>query len=169
MNSIAQLFAAFVAPAIFVSAEGLLLLSLNVRLMGMVSRLRSYLHYQHAAARDGRILEAEAYASQIASIQRRAEMIRGAFVATLYSLLGTVATCLLLGLGFYWPFARLAAVLVFVASMGALLTGTTHYIRELRVALTSVCEEVADSRFMDAADSARAEDEKEKPSLVLVP
>jgi len=115
-----------------------------VRLMGIVTRLRAYLHDQRAAAKAGRILESEAYATQIASIQRRAEMIRKAFVATLYSLLGTVATCLLLGLGLYWPFARLAAVLVFVASMAALLTGTVHYIREVRVALSSVREELAD-------------------------
>jgi hypothetical protein len=40
MNDIARLFQAFLAPAIFVSASSLLLLSINVRLMGMVSRLR---------------------------------------------------------------------------------------------------------------------------------
>lgn len=160
MNTIAQLFAAFVAPAIFVSAEGLLLLSLNVRLMGIVARLRAYLHDQHAAAKAGRILEAEAYATQIASIQRRAEMIRKAFVATLYSLLGTVATCLLLGLGLYWAPARPVAAMVFVASMGALLAGTVHYIREVRVALSSVREEVADLRFMELVDPRNGEDEK---------
>jgi len=68
MNGIHQLFQAFVAPAIFVSAEGLLLLSLNVRLMGIVSRLRSYLHKKHAAVKQGHLVESEAYSSQIASI-----------------------------------------------------------------------------------------------------
>ena len=102
MADISRLFQAFVAPAIFVSAEGLLLLSLNVRLMGMVSRLRAYLHNKHLAAKEGRIEESEAYASQIASIEHRAEMIRRAFLFTVYSLLGTIATCLLLGLGLYW-------------------------------------------------------------------
>src|ERR1700752_2256086 len=87
MNDIHQLFQAFVAPAIFVSAEGLLLLSLNVRLMGIVSRLRSYLHEKHNAAKLGRTVESEAYASQIASIEKRAEMIRRAFVLTLYGLI----------------------------------------------------------------------------------
>jgi hypothetical protein len=95
MTDISRLFQAFVAPAIFVSAEGLLPLSLNVGLMGMVSRLGSYLHNKHLAARDGRIDESEAYASQIASIEHRAEMIRRAFVSTVYSLLGTITTCLL--------------------------------------------------------------------------
>ena len=97
MRDIHQLFQAFVAPAIFVSAEGLLLLSLNVRLMGIVSRLRSYLHKKHDAAKQGRLLEAEAYASQIASIENRAELIRRSFVFTLYGLIGTIAACLLLG------------------------------------------------------------------------
>jgi hypothetical protein len=40
MNDTGRLFQAFVAPAIFVSATALLVLSINVRLMGMVSRLR---------------------------------------------------------------------------------------------------------------------------------
>jgi hypothetical protein len=82
MNDIPRLFQAFVAPAIFVSAEGLLLLSLNVRLMGIVSRLRAYLQNKHTAAKEGHIAKSEAYASQIASIERRAEMIRKAFMWT---------------------------------------------------------------------------------------
>ena len=40
MTDVARLFQAFLAPAIFVSATALLILSVNVRLMGMVSRLR---------------------------------------------------------------------------------------------------------------------------------
>lgn len=149
MADISRLFQAFVGPAIFVSAEGLLLLSLNVRLMGMVSRLRAYLHNKHLAAKDGRIDESEAYASQAVSIERRAEMIRRAFVLTLYSLLGTVTTCLLLGLGLYWRYAQAMAALLFVVSMGALLAGTAYYVREVSVALSSVRQEAADSRFMD--------------------
>ena len=117
MNDIPRLFQAFVAPAIFVSAEGLLLLSLNVRLMGIVSRLRTYLHNKHNAAKEGRIAKSEAYASQIVSIELRAEMIRKAFVWTLYSLLGTIATCLLLGLGLYWQYAQVMAAGLFVISM----------------------------------------------------
>jgi hypothetical protein len=40
MNDTGRLFQALVAPAIFVSATALFVLSINVRLMGMVSRLR---------------------------------------------------------------------------------------------------------------------------------
>ena len=51
MPDIPLLFQAFLAPAIFVSAStGLLILSINVRLMGMVTRLRQYTHARHDAA-----------------------------------------------------------------------------------------------------------------------
>ena len=165
MNDVPRLFQAFVAPAIFVSAEGLLLLSLNVRLMGIVSRLRAYLHNKHTAAKEGHTAKSEAYASQIDSIEQRAEIIRKAFVWTLYSLQGTIATCLLLGLGLYWQYAQVMAAVLFVISMIGLLVGMMFYIREVSVALTSVREEAADSRFMDL-DDASAAVEKGKPPLV---
>jgi len=165
MNDISLLFQAFVAPAIFVSAEGLLLLSLNVRLMGIVSRLRACLHDKHTAAKEGHTAKSEAYASQIDSIAHRAEIIRKAFVWTLYSLQGTIATCLLLGLGLYWQYAQVMAAVLFVISMIGLLVGMMFYIREVSVALTSVREEAADSRFMDL-DDASAAVEKGKPPLV---
>jgi NhaP-type Na+/H+ or K+/H+ antiporter len=163
MNNVHQLFQGFVAPAIFVSAEGLLLLSLNVRLMGIVSRLRSYLHEKHHATRHGRPAESEAYAAQIASIERRAELIRRAFVLTLYGLIGTIAACLLLGAGLYWPWAERASAIVFVVSILSLLVGMVYYAREVQVALSSVREEVADSRFMDIEDRAEVPGDKELP------
>lgn len=149
MVNVHELFQAFVAPAIFVSAESLLVLSLNARMMGFVNRLRSYLHEKHSATRLGRPAEADAYASQIASIERRAEMIRRAFVFTLCSLLGTVAACLILGAGLYWPWAETAAAFVFVFSILSLLASLVYYMQEVRVALSSVREEAADSRFME--------------------
>jgi len=163
INDIHQLFQAFVAPAIFVSAEGLLLLSLNVRLMGIVSRLRSYLHEKHNAAKLGRTVESEAYASQIASIEKRAEMIRRAFVLTLYGLIGTIAACLLLGAGLYWQWAEGAAAIVFVLAILCLLAGMVYYAREVRVALSSVREEAADFRFMDLQDDTEISEKAEAP------
>ena len=162
-NDIHLLFQAFVAPAIFVSAEGLLLLSLNVRLMGIVSRLRSYLHEKHHAASQGRLIEADAYASQIASIEKRAEMIRRAFVLTLYGLIGTITACLLLGAGLYLPWAESAAALVFVVSILILLAGMIYYAREVQVALSSVREEADDSRFMDLHGRAEVSQEEKMP------
>jgi len=149
MTDIARLFQAFLAPAIFVSATALLILSINVRLMGMVSRLRQYVHAKHDAAKNNRLQEAEAYTAQISSIQRRAEMIRRCFLLVLVSLAGTIGSCLLLGFGLYWKEAATAAVVLFVVAMICLLAGTFYYIREVTVALSSVQNEACDSRFMD--------------------
>jgi Protein of unknown function (DUF2721) len=149
MSDIARLFQAFVAPAIFVSATSLLILSINVRLMGIVSRLRQYVHAKHDAARNGRSPEADAYTEQITAIQQRAEIIRRCFLCALTSLAGSIISCLLLGLGIYWSQAALAAVIVFVAALVCLLIGTLYYIREVVVALSSVQREVCDARFMD--------------------
>jgi hypothetical protein len=149
MDGITRIFQAFVAPAIFVSATALLVLSVNVRLMGMVSRLRQYVHAKHDAAKNGRVQEAEAYTAQINSIERRAKIIRTCFLLALISLAGTIASCLLLGFGLYWKQAALAAVIVFVAAMVCLFAATLYYIREVTVALSSVRDEARDSRFMD--------------------
>lgn len=152
---VARIFQAFVAPAIFVSATALLVLSVNVRLMGIVSRLRQYVHAKHEAARDGRTHEAEAYTAQIASIERRAELIRRCFVSALISLCGSIASCLLLGLGLYWKDAAVAAVIVMVAAMLFLLAAGVYYIREVTVSLSSVREEARDTRFMDIEVTSR--------------
>jgi Protein of unknown function (DUF2721) len=152
VNDISRLFQAFVAPAIFFSATALLILSINVRLMGIVSRLRQYVHAKHSAAKNGRTHEADAYTAQIDSIHGRAELIRRCFMLTLISLAGTIASCLLLGFGLYWKEAALVAVIVFVGAMICLLAGTWYYIREVTVALSSVQDEARDSRFMDLGE-----------------
>lgn len=152
---VARLFQAFVAPAIFVSATALLVLSVNVRLMGIVSRLRQYVHAKHEAARAGRNHEAEAYTAQIASIEARAELIRRCFVTALISLCGSIASCLLLGFGLYWADAAITAVIVFVAAMLFLLAAGIYYVREVMVSLSSVREEARDLRFMDIEATSR--------------
>jgi hypothetical protein len=149
MTDIARLFQAFLAPALFVSATALLILSINVRLMGIVSRLRQYVHAKHDAAKNNRLQEAEAYTAQIGLIEQRAEMIRRCFLLALISLAGTIASCLLLGFGLYWKDAAIAAVVVFVLAMICLMVRTLYYIREVIVALSSVHNEASDSRFMD--------------------
>lgn len=146
---VTRLFQAFVAPAIFVSATALLVLSVNVRLMGIVSRLRQYVHAKYEAAQSGRTAEADAYTSQIQSIERRAEIIRRCFLLCLLSLCGSILSCLLLGFGVYWRDAAVAAVVVFVVSMFCLLGGAIFYVREVWVALSAVREEARDTRFMD--------------------
>lgn len=149
MSNIARLFQAFVAPAIFFSATALLILSINVRLMGIVAKLRYFVHAKHDAAKGGRLQEAEAYTSQIQSIEQRAEMIRRAFLLSLLGLVGTLIACLLLGMGLYSRAVEIAAAIVFVAGMLSLLMGALHYIGEVTVSLTSVRDEARDLAFMD--------------------
>jgi len=147
--TIARLFQAFLAPAIVISATGLLILSINVRLMGMVTRLRHFVHARYDATRGGRMQEAEAYNTQIESIEKRAETIRRCFLFTLISLAATVTSCLLLGMGIYVVHAAQAAVIVFAAALICLLIGVLYYLREVMVALSSVRDEQRDLRFMD--------------------
>jgi len=146
---VGRLFQAFVAPAIFVSAAALLILSLNVRLMGMVTRLRQFQREHHLAVTAERNQEAKALAEQIYSIESRAELIRKAVLLMLLSLAGTILSCLLLGLGLYWTNAQVAAVTVIVASIVCMLVGTLFYLAEITVALSSVREEAKYYHFMD--------------------
>ena len=149
MTDVGPIFQAFVSPAIFVSATGLLLLSLNVRLMGMVTRLREFQRARHRAVIAERPPEAEALADQIASIEQRAERIRKAMLYRLLSLAGAIVSCLLLGLGLFWPHAQLLAVAVFVLAILSMLAGTLYYLAEILVALSSVRDEAKYFHFMD--------------------
>jgi hypothetical protein len=152
MPDIGRLFQAFVAPAIFVSAAALLLLSLNVRLMGIVSRLRDFQHRRHHATAAGHAQEAEAFTVQIQSIDRRAELIRKSMLLVLVSLIGTILCCLLLGLGLYWVAAQAIAVGIMVASILCMLGGTCYYVAEITIALSSVREESKYYHLMDAGE-----------------
>ena len=149
MNDVSRLFQAFLAPAIIISATALLILSINVRLMGIVSRLRQFVHLKHDASKSGHAQEADAYNTQIQSIERRAEMIRRSFLLALLSLAGSICSCLLLGLGLYVKESAVIAVSVFVLAMVCLLLASVYYIREVMVSLSSVQEEARDMRFMD--------------------
>ena len=147
MSDVARLLQAFLAPAIFVSAAALLVLSINARLMGIVGRLRQFHREQREAAEAGRAQEADVLATQIISVERRAEQIRKAFLLTLASLAGTLFTCLLLGLGLYWPIAQILAIALFVATILAMLFAVVFYAAEVLVALSSVRDE---ARFYGA-------------------
>jgi len=68
MNTL-DLFQAFVAPAIFISSTGLLALSINNRLMGIVTRLRLFHKEKHLATLAGKRQEVTVLHSQIQSIQ----------------------------------------------------------------------------------------------------
>lgn len=153
MLDVIPILQAFLAPSIFISAAALLLLSLNTRLMGIVARLRQLHREGHQATLAGRAEEATAFAEQIASVERRAGQIRRAFLSTLVCLAGTIMTCFLLGIGLYWPPARLVALASFVAAMIALLVGVFAYLSEVLVSLSAVREE---ARFFQLVDPPHA-------------
>lgn len=149
---ITRLFQAFVAPAIFVSGAGLLLLSLNVRLMGIVSRLRDFQHRRHHAIQAGRTNEAEAFTMQIKSIDARAELIRNAMRFVLTGLVGTILSCLLLGLCVYSRRFDPFAIAVFVTGIISMLVGTCYYLSEIKVSLSSVRDEAQFYHLVDITE-----------------
>ena len=153
VENIPRVFQAYVAPAIFISAAALLALSINVRLMGMVSRLREFHRERREAAAAGRVAEAEVLGDQIISIEGRAELIRKAFLFTLFCLAGTVVACLFLGLGLYWNYAQVLAAIAISVAVLSLLIGTLYYIAEVLVALSSVREEADSFRLPETGTS----------------
>lgn len=145
-----ELFQAFVAPAIFISAAGLFILSINARLMAMVSRLRVFRREKHLAAQAGKKQEAVALQSQIDSIELRADKIKCAFFYILLGTIGVMMTCLLLGLGLYEQEVLAVAVILFVLSVISMMVGMVFYISEVSISLTSVKEE---EKLYDLIDS----------------
>ncbi|MEK6711847.1 MAG: DUF2721 domain-containing protein [Nitrospinota bacterium] len=137
----AQLVAALLSPVIFISAAGLLLLSLNTRLMGIVSRLRSFHWECHQKERAGAHEEAKALELQIQAITRRAVLVRNAFLWVLVSVFLALVTCLLLGLAALWPAAYAVAIPFFVLGFVAMLAGVGYYLAEVAIALAAVREE----------------------------
>lgn len=146
-----ELFQAFVAPAIFISAAGLLVLSINARLMGIVTRLRNFHKEKHLAVAAGKKQEAIALQSQLESIEYRAGKIKDAFFYTLLGIIGTMLTCLVLGLSLYAPQSIIVAVLIFVLSVLSMLIGMTFYISEVSISLSTVREEAKLYELMDIA------------------
>lgn len=137
----AQLVSALLSPVIFISAAGLLILSINVRLMGIVSRLRSFHWECHQKERAGAHAEAEAIERQIQTISGRAILVRNAFFWVLASIFLTLVTCLLLGLAVVVPAAYAVAAPFFVLGFLAMLTGVGYYIWEVTRALAAVQDE----------------------------
>lgn len=152
-----ELFQAFVAPAIFISAAGLLILSINTRLMGIVTRLRGFHKERHLAAIAGKKQEVLVLQAQIKSIEFRATKIKNAFFSTLLGIIGIMVTCLVLGLTLYVPEASIIAVLLFVLSVLSMLTGMLFYISEVAIGLSSEEEEEKLYELMEVMSEPRHE------------
>ena len=132
-----ELIQAFGAPAIFVSAAGLLMLSINARLIAIVSRFRTFHKDKRVAIAAGKTEEVLILQTRIASIERRATRIRNALFCMLAGTIGVMITCLLIGLSLTVPEAFLAGVYIFVTSILLMLLGLLFYISEVAISLAS--------------------------------
>jgi hypothetical protein len=126
-------------PAIFISGAGLLVLSINTGLLGIVSRLRAYHREKHTAIESGNVMDRKVLPSQIEFIEQHAGKIRNTFV---FALIGVMVTCLVLGLSPRVPDALVVAVMLFVLSVLSMLIGMMFFYRpEVVMGLSSVQEE----------------------------
>ncbi|MBI2132567.1 MAG: DUF2721 domain-containing protein [Candidatus Tectomicrobia bacterium] len=137
----AQLVAALLSPVIFISAAGLLVLSINTRMMGIITRLRSFHWERHQKERLGEHAEAQALDRQIEAVTRHVIVVRNAFLWVLASILLALVTCLLLGLAVLWPPANGAAIASFVLGFAAMLAGLGYYVRDVAMALDAARDE----------------------------
>ena len=137
----AQLVAALLAPAIFISAAGLLVLSINTRMMGIITRLRGFHWERHQKERLGEHAEARVLDRQIVAITRHVIVVRNALLWVLASIILTLITCLLLGLAVLWPPANAASILFFVLGFLAMLAGLGYYFRDVSMALDAARDE----------------------------
>lgn len=117
------------------------MLSINTRLMGIVTRLRGFHKDRHVAITSGNRQLARVLQSQIHSIEHRAGRVRNAFLFTLIGIIGVMVSCLLLGLSLYVTEALVVAVLVFVLAVLCMLVGMFFYASEVAIGLSSVQEE----------------------------
>ncbi|MBI3007075.1 MAG: DUF2721 domain-containing protein [candidate division NC10 bacterium] len=137
----AQLVAALLSPAIFISAAGLLALSINTRMMGIITRLRGFHWERHQKERLGEHAEAQVLDRQIEAVTRHVIVVRNALLWVLASIILTLATCLLLGLAVLWPPANGAAIFCFVLAFLAMLAGMGYYVRDISMALDAARDE----------------------------
>ena len=128
-------------PAIFISGAGLLVLSIDTGLMGIVSRLRAFHREKHTAIESGNVMDRKVLPSQIEFIEQHAGKIRNTFVFALIGIMGVMVTCLVLGLSPRVPDALVLAVMLFVLSVLSMLIGMMFYLPEVIMGLSSVQEE----------------------------
>ena len=134
-----KLFQAFVSPTIFISATGLLVLTLNTRLVTIVSRIRSF----NKELRDYQLLhehEIQLINSQLNQTMLRAKLIRISLLFILFGIVGIMMTCLLLGLNLYINLF-FVSISFFVISIFFVICGLCSYIAELIICLQPIQEE----------------------------
>jgi Protein of unknown function (DUF2721) len=115
-------------PAIFFSGGGLLLLSLNARLIAIFNRVR-HLHEHEETAQIRGLVEA---------LHRRARLIRNAFAATLVGVICALASSFQLALGSVWPVFSRGGVVILGLGLLALGVGAGFFLAEVNAAVPSL-------------------------------
>lgn len=121
-----QAIQAMTTPAVFVSAGGLLLLSLNTRLSSVFSRVRGLQQLED---------EAETR-SLLKALAQRARWLRNAFVAVLVG--SCLVASLLLAVGAFWHAASIAGFVILLIGVLSLLTSVGFYLVEVLLELPSL-------------------------------
>lgn len=132
-----KLFQAFVSPTIFISATGLLVLTLNTRLVSIVSRIRTF---NKELRDDNNSHEIYLIESQLNQTTLRAKLIRFALLFILMGIIGILITCLLLGLNLYINLFY-ESIAFFIISIFFVICGICCYIAELIICLQPIQEE----------------------------
>jgi hypothetical protein len=150
-----EIIQAAMQPVVLISAGGLIVLSMNSRLIGIVARLRFFNKDMHTVILSGNAEETSLLESQTKELTHRGNWIRKAMIYTVIGITGVMGTCLLLGIGVYVEFVHSIALLVFVLSIMSMMAGTTYYIRELYISLKPVQEECRLRRSISTATLRR--------------
>jgi hypothetical protein len=129
-----------IGPMILVSGVGLVLLTMTNRLGRIVDRARALAAERRAAAE----VERPRLEAQLAVLERRARLVRGAIALATLSVLAAALLVIVLflaavlGIDGSWPVAAL-----FVAAMAALAVSLVLFLQDVDVSLVALGHEIA--------------------------
>jgi len=138
------------APVVMISACGLMILSLNTRVMTVKGRVRQFhldrLNIRDAAkeaglASDTQRLRFEGVGEHSVDLLRRLQLLRYALMCLVLCVVGMLTCSLLIGVSLLVPPVVYAAVASFIAGLLAMLIGALLFLAELRIALRDVIDE----------------------------
>ena len=135
------LFQMFVSPAIFISSGGLLMLTMNTRLLGIVSKIRLFNKELQNAIRINDTNEIILLENQIQQDLHRANKIRKALICCVLGSFGNILSCLFIGFHIYLSILFYIAVYLFVVSLIMLMISLMFFFNELLISLHPIKED----------------------------
>ncbi len=135
-----QLIQTMIAPAVMVSACGLILLTLTGRLGRIVDRIRGLEEELRGRPQATR---ADSIRQQVVSLRERARLARGATVLLILAVACFVLTSLLLGGTMIWPnLPGELALVTFLLGMAGILCALGAFLLEVRISLRAMFLEI---------------------------